>query len=399
VARLHNSHSSPDRQIQDLRANNICPATTTNNQDETHHDNDHQDNDHQDNDNDPQEHDNNSQEHEPQDNDENNDTIPPYFGHPPDMLDPNDLRIASINIDNLPPFREQPKDEALFQATADLEIDVLLLQETGINWSSLGQTDQFQSRLDNWFEPGQTSCYMSHNRQDMNRDVHQWGGTGVMAHDKIKHYSMGAGSDKAKLGRWTWARYRGQGGMVWRVVSIYQPCANKTGPLSVYSQHKRHLQNKNDDRDPRLAFRLDLTAELATWIDMGDTIVIAGDVNESVFHHSISDIFDQFHIRNLIFDIHDPSEAPKTYFRTAGGRIVDGLWGTPGVEVIRYGYLEPGDFPGNHSLMWADLTYSSILGHNPPYLKHPVPAASKHGTQNAPKNTSTNTNSMKPQIT
>ena len=96
---------------------------------------------------------------------------------------------------------------------------------------------------------------------------------------------MGAGSDKAKLGRWTWARYRGKGGVVLRVVSIYQPCQNKTGERSVYAQHKHYLQGQNDDTEPREAFRRDLQQELQEWIDEGDQIIIGGDVNECIFHH------------------------------------------------------------------------------------------------------------------
>ena len=115
----------------------------------------------------------------------------------------------------------------------------------------------------------------------------------------------------------------------------------------------------------------DLKQELQTWIDMGDAIVIAGDVNVSVFHRSIKALFEEFNIRNLLFDLHDPTDAPKSYFRTSEGRIVDGIWGTPGVDVIRGGYLEPKDFPGNHSCMWVDITYSSVLGHNPPTPQNP----------------------------
>ncbi len=212
---------------------------------------------------------------------------------------------------------------------------------------------------------------MGHNKHDITGNRKQWGGTGVMSHGKMKHFGMGAGIDKAQLGRWTWARHRGKGGIVFRIVSIYQPCTNKNGEQSVYAQHKTHLQTHNDDRDPRKAFMEDFQLELSEWIDQGDQIVVGGDVNESVFHRSITSLFDTFNMRNLIFDMHDPTHAPKSYFRTTEGRIVDGLWGTPGIHVERCGYLEPGDFPGNHSLMWADITYESALGHNPPLPKRP----------------------------
>jgi hypothetical protein len=42
------------------------------------------------------------------------------------------------------------------------------------------------------------------------------------------------------------------------------------------------------------------------------------------------------------------------------------MWGTPGITIEQGGYLEPGDFPGNHSLLWVDISYKNALGHNPP---------------------------------
>ena len=299
------------------------------------------------------------------------------------------FRVGSGNIDNLPLCKGEPKNDSLFQAIINFEIDQLMLQETGVNWSVTAGKDQFQQRLNEYFEPDQTSSYMSHNQHDKTGNRKQWGGTGTLTHGKLKHFGMGAGTDKAQLGRWTWARFRGKGGIVFCTVSMYQPCTNKNGEQSVYAQHKSHLQTLNDDRDPRKAFMEDLKMELTEWIDQGDQIVVGGDMNESVFHESITSLFDTFNMRNLIFDMHDPAHAPKSYFRTTEGRIVDGLWGTPGIHVERCGYLEPGDFPGNHSLMWADITYESALGHNPPFLNVPPLDDSAPATPNAPNDTST----------
>ena len=46
--------------------------------------------------------------------------------------------------------------------------------------------------------------------------------------------------------------------------------------------------------------------------------------------------------------------------------MVDGIWATPGIRAKQGGYLEPGDFLGDHSLLWIDLSYDNALGHNPP---------------------------------
>ena len=92
-----------------------------------------------------------------------------------------------------------------------------------------------------------------------------------------------------------------------------------------------------------------------------------GGINENIMHHSIATLFESFHMSNLIFDMHDPSTTPSTYFRNTEGKIMDGIWGTPGLHVAQCGYLESGDVPGDHSLLWADISYSSALGHDPPW--------------------------------
>ena len=88
---------------------------------------------------------------------------------------------------------------------------------------------------------------------------------------------MGVGEDPSGLGRWTWAQYRGKQGIVLRVVSVYMPSKNTNGIISVPAQHKRYLQERNDDRDPRQAFCEDLTTEMDKWLQEGDQLIIGGD--------------------------------------------------------------------------------------------------------------------------
>ena len=67
-----------------------------------------------------------------------------------------------------------------------------------------------------------------------------------------------------------------------QIVSIYVPCANLTGEICVHAQHKRYLQDKDDDRSPRKVFLADFEQELEKWIAAGDQIIVGGNVNESL---------------------------------------------------------------------------------------------------------------------
>jgi hypothetical protein len=177
---------------------------------------------------------------------------------------------------------------------------------------------------------------------------------------------MGTGGDPTGLGRWTWARIRGKGGMVLRYASVYCPCENKTGKIAVWSQQKTYLQNHNDDRDPRKAFMEDLKSHIRQSIKEGDQVIVCGDLNHNVFSKTVTTFFESLNMTNLIYDKHNPSEAPSTYFLNEEGKIVDGIWGTPGLKAARCGYLRPEEFPGNHSLLWMDISYQVALGYNPP---------------------------------
>ena len=63
-------------------------------------------------------------------------------------------------------------------------------------------------------------------------------------------------------------------------------------------------------------------------------------------------------MHNLIFQNHDKTDAPTTFFRNKNGKVLDGIWGTANISAVKCGYLEPCDFPGDHSAVWLDITSS-----------------------------------------
>ena len=193
-----------------------------------------------------------------------------------------------------------------------------------------------------------------------------------MTYGLLAHATAGAGSDKAKLGRWTWARYQGRQGTFLRCVSIYRPCPRNNGAETVAAQQQQYLQSINDDRDPRTAFLEDFELELQEWLQLGDHIIVGGDINQPVLHQDIQALFDRHHMINALSSRHDLRIAPATFLY--GQDAIDGLWATQGISVLRCGYLAPGDIaPGDHSLLWMDVTYESTL-HQTPLLPHTVQA-------------------------
>jgi exonuclease III len=280
---------------------------------------------------------------------------------PPDR---DHIRIGSINLNNM--LQNASGDERLFRSIYERDIDILCMQEVGCNWSNIPRELSLQSRLNKTFGPHDTRSCVKYNVHDLGGTRTQWGGTGIISRGKIKHFTLGVGGDPTGLGRWTWARYRGKGGMILRVVTIYCPCLNREGPLSVWTQHKTFLQMSNDDREPRKAFLEDLENNIQEWIQGGDQVLVCGDLNHNILSRKITTLFQSHNMSNLIFRKHGSLNAPSTYYKDAEGKSVDGMWGTPGLIATRGGYLRPEVFPGNHSLLWVDISYQSALGHNPP---------------------------------
>ena len=111
-----------------------------------------------------------------------------------------------LNLNNFPVDIEEPKEVSLFQVILEHGIDILLMQELGLHWSNLSKSKQWRTRVDKYLNPKCTKTRCSHNVHDATGTRIQAGGTGILSHDKISHFAMGTGCDKAKLGRWTWAR-------------------------------------------------------------------------------------------------------------------------------------------------------------------------------------------------
>ena len=104
---------------------------------------------------------------------------------------------------------------------------------------------------------------------------------------------------------------------------------------------------------------------------MGDHLVIMGDINDDIESDHIQTFFSEHHMTNVINEMHPSPNSPTTYAHTSSCRKVDGIWVTPGLHIERCGYTKPGLLTGDHSFLWADISYDSALGHDPPMPQTP----------------------------
>ena len=252
------------------------------------------------------------------------------------------------------------------------QVTVAMLQECGLNWDNISQNHRLPSIFRDKKRFTKCKAFTAHNVHTGVKTKCQWGGTAVLSMGNISHYAKGAGRDLTGLGRWCWTRFQGRNGITLRYVSVYGPCDSKNGETSVRRQHIKYLNEHNDNRHPKTAFLEDLEKELKTWLAAGDQVVVGGDFNLEVTSGPLPAMFARNHMHNMVFCLHDPADFPSTSDKaTVNKRTVDGIFGTANLIPIRAGYLELGEFLGNHHPIWFDVSYQNALGHRPPKFDLP----------------------------
>ena len=305
-----------------------------------------------------------------------NNSTKPYSGDLIDLKGENVFRGASCQVNRFPVGADTHKYDEFFDSIKKYEFDVTAIQEVGINHNKTSERNSWHHQVRTQLETAKTIA--AFNQHNLAGGTSQWGGTALLSNGNCSKYAFRAGVDPTKLGRWCWARYRGSHDIVLRVVSLYRPNPppsnenDESRELSVYKQHLKYFNTKNDDRDPRDAFIEDFKTALSSYINSGDQVIVCGDFNDDIFSDRITSIFTEHGMHHMVFCRHDPRDFPASCERThTTNRTIDGIWGTANLIPIRCGYLEAGDIPGDHCPIWFDISYETALGHNPPPPSQP----------------------------
>ena len=99
--------------------------------------------------------------------------------------------------------------------------------------------------------------------------------------------------------------------------------------------------------------------------------MVCGDINHNVLNPTITNFFHHLGLCHKIFSKHDPAGALATYACNQRNISIDGVWGPYAITMIKGGYLDFDDFPGDHRAIWFDLPYDQIFGHTLPPTWHP----------------------------
>jgi exonuclease III len=215
------------------------------------------------------------------------------------------FRGISLQLGCLPVDQTDPKYETLVKAILDRNLDVVTMQEVGINFSHANSTGQWKNRIgwNTWLNGHRAKTVNAWNSQDHHRGtrnmgLQQYGGTAILSLGKTSFYAAGSGTDPKRMGRWCWTRYQGKHNLTLRVISFYRPCAsNSPGEHTVTATQERCMRLTNDNRSARQAFLDDFRDAINEWKAEGDALIICGDINENIQSQAVTSYFEDLGLR------------------------------------------------------------------------------------------------------
>jgi hypothetical protein len=279
----------------------------------------------------------------------------------------NTVRLALHNVQLLPPNARHYKSRQLIQHISQAELDVLLMNEVGLNWRALPAGNQWVERTTGKLN-GSKAVFAHNTTELQTTDTIQYGGVGIVATQEIANRIISTGRDPTNLGRWTWIRIQGKEGHTTRIATTYRPWESP-GASTVFHQQARGLSKKGDHRNPIDALKKDLAAAISEWKEAGDHIIIGMDANEDVRTGDINTLFEGLGLREAILDKHKDKSPPATQNRNTKRQPIDGIWVSACISISAGGYLAFGDAcPSDHRMLWIEIQYSIAFGQRSPEI-------------------------------
>jgi hypothetical protein len=281
---------------------------------------------------------------------------------------PNTIRIGLHNIQLLPENSRHYKSRQLIHHIVQAELDLLMLNEVGLNWKAVPADNQWVERTTGRLQDSKEVFAHNTTEPDLT-DTIQYGGVGMLVATKeLANCIISTGKDPTNLGRWVWIRIQGEEGHTVRIATAYRPCESP-GVSTVFHQQVRGLSKNEDHRNPIEALTEDLAKAIQVWKEAGDHIIIGMDANEDVRYGGINLAFKGLGLREAILDKHSDKSPPATQNRNTNRQPIDGIWTSVCISISAGGYLPFGDAcPSDHRMIWVEIQYSIAFGQRSPEI-------------------------------
>jgi hypothetical protein len=182
------------------------------------------------------------------------------------------------------------------------------------------------------------------------------------------------GQDEEGLGRWCWMLLGSTAGHNTQIITVYNPCCNKTINLgtSYQQQHWYFITKKKDLTCSLILFRKHLIKELKQWQAMGDKIVLFMGHNEHVTDGKLGQALGDREGPRLVEAIlsHTGTSPGATFL--GGLHPIDGLWVSKDLDISNVCVMPFGFGVGNHHAFIIDISLELLVGVNPTKVVRPA---------------------------
>ena len=114
--------------------------------------------------------------------------------------DDESLLLLNLNLNGLVKDNWKAKNDMLRDFLKKYDFDIMVFQETNLNWSVMPPKDQWDERTFGWWKGGHTTS-KAHNTADILSSISQPGGCMVTSVNRAKHKATKCGVDERGLGR------------------------------------------------------------------------------------------------------------------------------------------------------------------------------------------------------
>jgi len=259
------------------------------------------------------------------------------FGDSMKKKPPNTVRIGPHNIQLMPKNSRHYKSRQLIDHISNAELDVLLMNEVGLNWEKVSANNQWVERTTGKLHG--SKAILAHNTTELAiTDTIQYGGAGIIATQELAHRIIDRGHDPTNLGRWAWIRIQGKEGHTTHNAMAYRPWESP-GTSTVFHQQARGLAQQDDHRNPIDALIEDLHKAINAWKAVQDHIIIGMDANKDVRVRQVHNTFKRIRLREAILDRHSNQSPLATQNWNTKLQPIEGIWVSRCISISAGGYL------------------------------------------------------------
>ena len=104
-------------------------------------------------------------------------------------------------------------------------------------------------------------------------------------------------------------------------------------------------------------------------------MVLGMDANDDVRDGVVSAALAQIGIGKAVLKNHKGESVPATCARNTLRKPIDSIWTSPGLNVLKCGFLlfhSVHGFPSDHRMIWAEICNQPIIGHHPQRISVPL---------------------------